>query len=53
MSQFMSYVIVSNDIRICVMTDAPGALEMTWLQVKPEELMEPKVTVVMRAVIIQ
>ena len=27
-------------------TDAQGALEMTWLQIKPEELMEPKVTMV-------
>ena len=32
---------------LCI-TDAPGAMEMSWLQVKPEELMEPTVTVVTR-----
>ena len=40
-SCYMSLLVSS-----CYITDAPGAMEMTWLQVKPEELMEPKVTVV-------
>ena len=38
-------------VTVCVIVnvaDAQGALEMTWLQIKPEELMEPKVTMVMR-----
>ena len=37
--------IMSPSVSSCYITDAPGAMEMTWLQVKPEELMEPKVTV--------
>jgi len=33
-----------NNCHRLYVTDAPGAIEMTWLQVKPEELIEPKVT---------
>ena len=37
--------IYSTVVTNCV-TGAPGAMEMSWLQVQPEELLEPIVTVV-------
>lgn len=44
------YAIICVTVCVCHLCtiDTQGAIEMTWLQVKPEELMEPKVTVVMR-----
>ena len=44
---------MSPSVSSCYITDAPGAMEMTWLQVKPEELMEPTVTVVMIVLTLQ
>ena len=44
-SPSVSFVIIHVTANVI---DAQGALEMTWLKVKPEELMEPKVTMVTR-----
>ena len=41
-SKYSAHTIILSSI----MLDAPGAKEMSWLQVRPEELMEPKVTMV-------